>query len=178
MANLSSDYDKGMALLEAGNFAAALPALQGVMEAVPGNEQVDRALVRLARSAAQAAMKLPLETDAARLLYECSLSAYLAIGRTIADPVDCSLLRAVCFNLGCHFGARRLYPEAIRHYRDAWTLGPQHEDTPNNLAQVLINDGQPLEALALLKEALSHHPNSAVLLHRRKQALEAAKQAG
>ena len=170
----ASDYAKAMALLETGDFAAALTALRGVMEDLPGNEQVGRALVRLGRGAAQAAMLRPVESEEARALYDCALAAYLAIGGTISDPADCGLLRAVCFNLGCYYDGRGLYAEAIRHYRDAWTLGPQHADTPNNLSRILIKAGQPREALALLKEAMQYHPNSATLLERKQQALLAA----
>lgn len=178
MEDPASRYSAGNALVEAGDFPAALQALRGVMETLPGNEQVGRALVRLGRAAAKAAMQHPLATAEARELYDCALSAYLATGRTITDPVDCGLLRAVCFNLGCHYEGRELFAEAIRHYRDAWTLGPDHEDTPNNLSQVLVKAGQPLEALALLKDALQRHPNSATLLHRKQQALQAAGRAG
>ena len=174
MASLTSDYEKAIALLDSGDFPAALQCLRGVMEALPGNEQVVRALVRLGRAAGQAAMHLPVATDEACQLYQCSLSAYLATGQTISDAIDCGLLRAVCFNLGSHFDGRELYAESIRHYRDAWMLGPEYEDTPNNLAQALIKHGQPLEALEILKEALERHPDSAVLKHRKTQALEAA----
>ena len=173
MSGLGSEYDKGIAHLEGGDFPAALIALRAVMDIVRGNEQIARALVRVGRGSAQAAMRLPLETAEARQLYECSLAAYLAIGGTITDPADCRLLRAVCFNLGSHCAGHKLNAEAIRYYRDAWLLSPDHEDTPNNLAQILIMDGQPLEALALLEEAMQLHPNSAVLRHRKGEALKA-----
>lgn len=173
---LSVDYQRGLTLLEGEDFLAALPPLRAVAEAIPGNEQVVRTLLRLGRGAAQAAMKLQLATVEAVALYECSLAAYLATGSTISDRVDCGLLRAVCFNLGAHYHGRALYPQAIRHYRDALLLDPTHEDAPNNLAQVLIDDGQPLEALAMLKSAMQRHPTSTVLQHRKEQALKATGQ--
>jgi tetratricopeptide (TPR) repeat protein len=173
---LSVEYQRGVTLLEGDDFLAALPPLRAVMEAIPGNEQIVRTLVRLGRAAAHAAMKLPLKTAEAVELYECSLAAYLATGSTISDKVDCGLLRAVCFNLGAHYHGRALYSQAIQHYRDALLLDPDHDDAPNNLAQVLIDDGQPLEALAMLKTAMQRHPSSAVLQHRKEQALKAAGQ--
>lgn len=172
--DLNSEHDKAIRLLQAGDFLAALAPLQTVIAAIPGNEQIARSLVRLGRGAAQAALKLSPQDNEARELYECSLAAYLAIGGTITDRVDCGLLRAVCFNLGAHYHGHKLYQEAIRHYRDALVLGPEFDDTPNNLAQVLIEDGQPLEALAMLKTAMQRHPDSATLQHRKEQALKAA----
>jgi tetratricopeptide (TPR) repeat protein len=171
---VDAGYDRGMRLLEGGDFLAALPLLRTVMEAVPGNEQIVRTLLRLGRGAAQAALALPVQTPEAAELYECSLAGYLATGSTISGKADCDLLRAVCFNLGAYYHGRALYPQAIRHYQDALLLNPDHDDAPNNLAQVLIEDGQPLEALAMLTAAMQRHPKSAVLQHRKEQALKAA----
>jgi tetratricopeptide (TPR) repeat protein len=174
MLDIRAEHDRGMAYLESGDLGPALAALRTVITAIPGNEEVSRALRRLARSAGNGALGQSLDSVAAIELYKWSLEAYLAIGQTITDPVDTGLLRVVSFNLGAHYHRLGRFPEAIRHYQDAIILGPEHEDTPNNLAEVLTDAGRPLEALEVVEAALRYHPDSANLRYRKDKAREAA----
>jgi len=174
MNELQSDYRSAMTSLDAGDFAAALAIMQRVSDSLPGNEQVMRALRRIGHAAAQAAMTQPPDSDEALDRYRWALAAYLAMGRTITDRQDCSLLRAVCFNLGAIYHRRKQYDLAVTHYRDALVLGPDHSDTPTNLADVLTEAGRALEAIEVVDAALLHHPDLPQLKHRRAMALSAA----
>jgi tetratricopeptide (TPR) repeat protein len=174
-STLQAEHNKAMACLEKGDFAQALVSLKAVMGQVPGNEEIGRALRRLGRAAGKGALGMELDSEEALALYRCSLDAYLAMGETIVDPVDCNLLRVVCFNLGTYYHRLEQYPEAIRHYQDAFVLGPQHIDTPTNLAACLTSSGRALEAVEVVNAALKYNPTSADLLTRKKMAMDAAK---
>jgi tetratricopeptide (TPR) repeat protein len=175
MTGLQSDYDHGIALLDAGDFVAALAILQKVSKAIPGNEQILRALRRLGHEAAGAAMALPIASDEALDFYQAALAAYLAMGRTITDPHDRALLRAVCFNIGAHYHGHKRYDLAIQHYRDALLLGPEYSDTPTNLAGALTESGRAEEAIEILDAALRYHPEMPQLKYQMAMALEAAE---
>src|SRR5256885_979721 len=58
MLDIRAEHNRGMAALESGDLGAALAALRAVMVAVPGNEEISRALFRLARLAGNGALGL------------------------------------------------------------------------------------------------------------------------
>lgn len=142
----------GVALIEAGDAAAAVAPLQRLTALQPENADAHldlaRAFARLSRSAeaaAACAAVLRLRPD--------EPVAWSILGSATADPAA-----------------------AEAHFRRALVLRPRFPDATVNLSRLLVDSGRAVEGLALLDDSLLATPDHAELHYARAVALVAVDQ--